>query len=1621
MDHLCFKQSVTITLLLSSLISVMAETYYVTPNSTTPCPQGGEPCLTISQYATKPSNYFASNVSLILLPGNHSLEVDLRIRKLTNLKLSVQTTSNTSLMESLLTLTDVNVRCNPPASFAFQEIVQIEMNGIDFFECTSIHVTSMDQFTLDSCNFYGEGRDGTGLVLSGIVVGTIISSSFHLHTGIETAVNNNTVTTGGAMSVTNGSNISIHGCWFEGNVAEMGGAIYSEESSLGLYNSTFHNNGIITTDSANGSVISAIFSTVIVHNSTFTKNHVVANYFVYGGAMYTYYSVVTVTNSKFSNNDVTSKFVGYSAALYCESSEVIICHSTFNKNSLFSANYSLGGAVYSTFSSVTLNNNTFTDNSVFAYNHNGFGGAACSVNDVAIAIHQNRFYNNRVTGIVAYGGAVYGSNSTMKTSNSTFTGNSVTAHQNGYGGAAECELGTLTINNCDFMDNTVSGNSGFGGAVGSSYSTVTVSDSRFITNSAKEGSGGSGGALNALHTNITINRCSFDHNNVHSVNIGQGGAVSIGYSSITINESTFDSNNIANKSLNSYGGAISATNSSVVLSSSIFSSNLVVGRSYAGGGAVYTFSGSMTLIRTTFIHNNATSNIGYGGAMYVFSTDVTSHCFLDFYNNTADLSVMYAVQSTLFLTGNTTFEHNKGSLFAFSSNVTFDGLTNMSYNSKVYDNSTNAIVDGGAVTSFQSSIAFAGSTYLTFNSANMGGAILATESKLYVYGDITIANNTASMFGGGIYIYQSSLQFLGSTKSYITMNRSGKRGGGINAVGSIIWFSNGTLYITENSAERGGGMCLDLNARLYILKNQPEFISASQYPNAADPNLWLRLEFNSNRADYGGAFYVSDATNSANCAAFQTTESECFIQTLALHPYDRPNLNLLNTYFTNNTARVTGQTIYGGLLDRCAVSIFSEIFNKYYDVPPTSISAITYLLNITNLNFTEESSESNRQVSSESVRVCFCSNDQPDCSYRPPDLLVKKGQTFRVPMVAVDQTNNTVVAKIDSTLSSPAGGLGEGQTTQATLNKCTELNFTVFSPHDSEQILLNTRGPCRDIGISQNHLDVNFLPCDYCPIGFQATPYCDCHCDPLLIPTYVINCSKDTESVLRRENVWISYTNGSGYIMFPHCPFDYCLPSATFVNLNTPNGSDEQCTFNRTGKLCGSCRDGLSLTLGSSRCTSCSNKWLALLILFAIAGIALVAFLLAFNLTVAVGTINGLIFYANIIGANRAIFLPYDGPNILTVFIAWLNLDFGFETCFAAGLDGYIKTWLQLVFPTYLVFLVIMIIVVSQHSQKFARLLSKRNPVATLATLILLSYAKLIRIIITSLSYATLEYSDDTHETVWLVDANLYYLKGKHIPLFITAFFILIIGLLYSFLLFFWQWFLRCPRRRGLRWIRNTKFHSFMDAYCAPYTTKHRYWTGLLLLVRAMLYIIFAFNVVGDPGINLLSIICVAGSLLVLMALLKDKVYKNWLLYALETLFIFNVILFSAVTLYVRQSNQYEYIKTVPANVSVTVALTTFLAVLIYHICVYFAAKHLNLLLTKLAGKTRKKSLKILNKGSEKRNLVERGNQFNQLREPLSLITSVSSFQEVEEPSNQPKSSHRAVATHTVISGIPTQ
>ena len=1155
----------------------------------------------------------------------------------------------------------------------------------------------------------------------------------------------------------------------------------------------------------------------------------------------------------------------------------------------------VGGAL-----NIILSSNVSIDSSNFTYNEAEIAGVIFIQNS-SLSITQSNFSYNKVK---KSGGVIVSSDSSVSIDKSHFSTNSAD-----YGGVMQTRNGSVyAINNSTFTNNSAYY---FGGVINAPYhSSFTITRSSFSDNIVLF----HGGVIAvALRASIDITESMFSNNSAYN-----GGVIDVtssppNYSShslINITNSTFTYNHATR-----WGGVIFVYYESSKSSSFSIVNNTFTNNDASFGGVLDTYGGSYTLTGN-IISNNT------GGVLYNY---LGSFNFIDskFIANIGQnhQGILFVFECSIKIT-NCTFDSNFGSLYPFGSNLIIRGDTRFENGVEQASTPTagplsNIHNEGGAITSFQSTVIFTENCSFLNNQAMDGGAILATESMIIIYGEMTMAYNTAmDSNGGSISLRQSDLEIKGTCN---VSSNSAVRGGGIHAISSSISVHQpGVLQFIDNSAVNGSGMYLEVSSKLYILRKRPR-------PSIKE-NL---LVFENNHASHaGGAVYVADDTSAGSCSP----SVECFVQTLALYPVESKYTKNISIHFSDNMATEQGSTLFGGLLDRCIPSPFTETYQVNNQKSNKYNSSVTYLQNISNIE--------SDSISSLPVRVCICTNKgEPDCSYQPPPIKVKKGEAFTVPLVAVDQVGHSVAANIISSLSSSYGGFGEGQQTQAVNSNCTNLTYNVFSPQDYETVKLYADGPCGSSSLSVRKLKVNFTDCT-CPIGFmpseKSQTKCECDCSEALSP-YVTNCNSTNSFLKKNSNSWITYINYSNidrYVIHPNCPFDYCKPDF-IINLNLPNRADSQCDNNRRGVLCGACQENFSLSLGSSHCISCPKIWplvlVAVILAAIIAGILLVLVLLVLNMTVAVGLINGFIFYANIVSANSVIFFPSSEPGFHTVFVAWLNLDIGFDACFLNGLDAYIKTWLQFAFPLYVILLVILIIIASEYYPKFATLIGKRDPVATLATLILLSYAKLLSTSITGLSFATLHYPD-SERIVWLPDGNVnYFTEGKHAVLATMSLLILIvISIPYTLLILLWQWLVRAPRWKAFEWIRNTKLDAFISTYYEPCNVKYRYWPGLLLLVRVILYITASVTVSDNPQTLLLITILLVGGLFLFKSVIGVRVHRKAYVDTLETVMLFNLLMLAAFSSYRFQMDMIK--QTAATYVSTIITFILLCGVIGYHV-----------------------------------------------------------------------------------------
>ena len=1043
-----------------------------------------------------------------------------------------------------------------------------------------------------------------------------------------------------------------------------------------------------------------------------------------------------------------------------------------------------------------------------------------------------------------------------------------------------------------------------------SYRDILIVDTcNFAFNTAKH----SGTAINSYANRpIIIQRSVFNNNQAKN----GGGAIQTHSNETRVIDSQF----FNNTALKGDGGAMWISGNLYVTSSS-FSSNIAI-----SGGALSVNLDFMDFqhvaIQDSHFHWNIAT--GKGGGAVVIKSKQTEFHNCNFQKNTVLLpdrkgGAVNVVSSASLIVNHTNFTTNAAH---------YGGALNIENTQRVvvwdcYFTSNTAKSSGGAIlmTKDYSEVNLYAHSKFISNSAIHGGALAFNAIGLFPALTYSCTNNTGWLDNSikeaifNIHQYHSS-NFSSLNHYNITVitdcsfsnneanRRNQGRGGAIEAQGNyyaeplsrspVINQSNvDRLFLRhstfdENSAAIGGGIYSN-NSRLFIGTTDFHQNSAQLYGGGiSSDQSWVcfegKVDFISNvivESGKGGAIYLDNKCEVNLCPLLWNNQSE------------------LN--FAGNSA-AHGSMLYGGMLDRCEHLQSQSLKSALKTMDDYRRSSI----------------------SSPATNFCFKGN----CSMRTTKKVLYPGQSFNVTVGCLDQLEQPLNScLIQSQYNST--DLLLGSVDKKIIDGYGDLTFQLTSNRKGAAMLtISSNISC--IEDMWKNLVVT-IDMESCPLGFQfQNKHCDC--DSRLLKTSLkIECSISNEVIILTDSGWLSYEDGLLRTHFD-CPLVYCLQTKKYISLLQP---DIQCANDRGGVLCGGCLANYSVVLGSWKCRKCSHvssyNFIWLTVVMALAGVALVVFLLLVKMTVSSGTINGLIFYANIVSYSGLL----DDQNctihpFLHAFVSWINLDLGIEVCFYSGMDVYQKTWLQFVFPFYIWFLVGVIILVCHYSSTVMKLMGMRN-IEVLATLFLLSYAKLLKTIATALSVTNIMVASAGNITdplrphkVWVYDGNIDYFGSKHLPLFIVAvLFLFLLFMPYTLFLLCGQWLQCLPRRRGLQWIHSTFISTIMDAYHAPYTKHHRYWTGLGLLIRCCLFIIFGIS--NSIRMILMSIIMTVTLLLVVSRALTSVLYRTKVVGLLELFYLTNLGILATVLLV------YDTL-CAAIKVSVTFSFIVFLGTLLYHL-----------------------------------------------------------------------------------------
>ena len=767
---------------------------------------------------------------------------------------------------------------------------------------------------------------------------------------------------------------------------------------------------------------------------------------------------------------------------------------------------------------------------------------------------------------------------------------------------------------------------------------------------------------------------------------------------------------------------------------------------------------------------------------------------------------------------------------------------------------------------------------------------------------------------------------------------------------------NGYVLFINNTARYGGAMRL-LDTVLYINTNAAvHFINNSAIEN-------------------GGAIEIEFAVTNIQ------SQDNCPIQFVGLPPKSITDDNFRNIMTIMNIS-VQFQDNYARRNTCDIESIFANVFYVCSWYPDTSVQtrsigpnsevkdgfrdavyrrAFDYS-NASSCVFNNNNTNKNYSISDHlnisAIIPCICDKDKnfnfTKCLGNEPIYLLDKvipGRPFVISVTSLDTVGSIgYSSKIVSTAyrnmsSGEKLMLNEDQITRefSVGNKrCIELNFTVYFHTKNESLLKTTPG---DLTLSiavPRFITIPFSFVGKCPTGFvldgDSEQYA-CMCNTFLkeVSNQGFSCDQDSGLIRRKkERSWLGVIDDDIQYVESCSPTlcDYNIKNIK-LNLSIINNADSLCGNNHAWRACGDCANGYSRVFGSDSCKKCNNAWLFTVLLYALLGIILLVILLLLKFTVTIGVINGLVFFCNVMSINEKIFFNENISkfSFIRLFISVFNLDLGFEICFYDGMNQIIKTGLQFVFPIYLWPLMVAIVYLSRWSHRFQVRIS-RTSVPVFATLILLSYVKLLRTAISVFSFVDIKSSMKGTIRAWRPDPSIDYLEGGHIVLFIIA---------VLFLLFIFPFAVSFTYPKILHYKKFGFLYPLFDSFVAPYKEKYRFWFGIRALV--LIYLAVMETVIfADIEALLLSSITVVGTFTIFQAYIRP--FKSTFINILDLAFTTNFLLISSIVLYLNPTiNGYEK-SDIVVNVLGIVAFLLFCVVVVYH--VHYVSKKYNWYITAL-------------------------------------------------------------------------
>ena len=652
----------------------------------------------------------------------------------------------------------------------------------------------------------------------------------------------------------------------------------------------------------------------------------------------------------------------------------------------------------------------------------------------------------------------------------------------------------------------------------------------------------------------------------------------------------------------------------------------------------------------------------------------------------------------------------------------------------------------------------------------------------------------------------------------------------------------GQLHFENNTADTGPAFKLTGLSR-FILQNG---LSATFVKNSALQN-------------YGGVIYAHNEVSSDNCM-FTSNSSNSEI----------------NMLFKENTAGSTTNAIFSSNLAYCRG--IDDIYYKRDEAKSFFCSISNGSLDGTNM------------VSTIEKILCFCN----DCHFSVSVVTkIYPGISLQLPIAAFDSFNqpsfleialslrgkNIFTSKFYPTKSWYISGESRYMLLQ---DKCTLVNVTLLKHKEVKNVVQFTHLALlvSNYQSSNSIAKYSLLPQD-CPIGFEFDESTDrCHCShvfcklgyqPICQIIFHANKTHITISTPPVIIKWIGALQLGNNTMFGVSPTFFLYSNLYRIHYDTYIISDDDngvfltsskntednvtlCPTNRHGVLCSQCAPGYSVVFGSSQCLQCSNWWLLTLIIYGVSGLLVIYLLHTLKLTIATGTVNSIILYAQIISIGQGVGMSVANGKVLfyynslikgLLFLINLSIDFEVPLCFYDGMTELCKSGLGLLFPVYLLSIVIGLSVISRYSVRLSNKLGNSS-IQVLVTVVHLSFSTLLT---SAFNVFTPAYiytnTSDAPLVVWQNDGTVEYGKGGHLILMIVT------GLIVGPILTTYLTVLLAGR--SLMKIKRVReyLRPIYEAIHAPYRPKREFFFLSSIILVAVLYLLKNIFISNHPTVGL--------------------------------------------------------------------------------------------------------------------------------------------------------------------------